>query len=312
MIIKTIKSITFWVVSLIALVAILGVYKFNFRNDLDVVILAPSLALMDIKNLTYAVDGEKFSLINGVANNDIVPGSATKNTLNIFGEPVYGDLNGDGKANDAAIILVNNPGGSGTFFYTVLAINDNGNYKTTNTILLGDRISPQTVEIDDGLALYNYADRKANESMAAQPSVGKSLWVKYNVGNERIEVVTKDVSVTKAISNVSLTTKKWEWVKTQMNNDVLITPKKSGLFTLSFSRNGDINIGTDCNSMGGKYKTDGSNITFSQMMSTMMYCSDSQEQDFSKAINNVKSYMFTSSNELILEMKMDSGTMLFK
>ena len=77
----------------------------------------------------------------------------------------------------------------GSLFYAVLAINDSGNYKTTNTILLGDRISPQTVEIHDGLAVYNYAERKADEPMTTQPSIGKSLFVKYDTKTEKIEVV---------------------------------------------------------------------------------------------------------------------------
>jgi len=188
MIIKTIKSITFWVVAIVAIFVILGVYKFNFNNTEDT--SNPKSMLKDVKNLTYNVGGETFNLIGGIAVNEIIPNSATKNTLSIFGEPVYGDLNGDGQK-DAAIILVNNPGGSGTFYYAVLAIDGNGRYKATNAILLGDRVAPQTVEIHDGVAVFNYAERKAGEPMTTQPSIGKSLRVIYDVKTGKITEVIK-------------------------------------------------------------------------------------------------------------------------
>lgn len=188
MIMKTIKSTVFWIVAIIAIICILGVYKFNFTDGGDIV--APISMVKDVKNLSYIVNGETFNLVGGIASNEIAPSSATKNTLSIFGEPVYGDLTGDDK-NDVAILLVNNPGGSGIFYYAVLAINENGNYKTTNAILLGDRIAPQTIEIHDGIALFNYAERKAGESITTPPSMGKSLWINYDAKTGQISELKK-------------------------------------------------------------------------------------------------------------------------
>jgi hypothetical protein len=130
-------------------------------------------------NATYTVGGEVFTLIDGRASHPVVPGSVTMNTLQVFQNPTIGDLNGDGQP-DAAVLLVNNPGGSGTFYYAVLAMNENGAYRATNALLMGDRISPQTVEIHDGRSVFNYADRKPGEPMTTQPSVGKSLWIQYD------------------------------------------------------------------------------------------------------------------------------------
>ena len=307
---KTIKSTVFWIVAIVAIICILGVYKFNFTDGGDVVI--PISMVKDVKNLSYVVNGETFNLVGGIASNEIAPGSATKNTLSIFGEPVYGDLNGDGK-NDAAILLANNPGGSGTFYYAVLAIDGNDDkYKVTNTLLLGDRIAPQTIEIHDGRAVFNYAIRKAGEPMTTPPSIGKSLWINYDKKTGNIGEWVKDFEGEANPSVMTLPMKKWEWVKTQMNDGATVIPKKSGVFTLTFDKNGKINIGTDCNNMSGKYTVSEKNITFSQMISTMMYCDGSQEQDFAKKINEVKSYMFTSKGELVLEIKLDSGTMVFR
>jgi hypothetical protein len=70
---------------------------------------------------------------------------------------VFGDLNEDGNE-DAALFLVHQPGGSGTFYYIAAALNANGGFRGTNAVLLGDRIAPQTIEIRDGVVNRSYTD----------------------------------------------------------------------------------------------------------------------------------------------------------
>jgi heat shock protein HslJ len=301
----------------IFIVLIAGVYKFNFTNSGDVVTTTPEKNIIaeiktsDVKNMQYVINRETFTLINGTASKDITPGSATKNTLTIFGEPVYGDLNNDG-VKDAAVLLVNNPGGSGSFYYAVLAIASGTSYRATNALILGDRIAPQTVEIRDGHAIYNYAERKATEPMTTQPSLGKSLFINYDLKTGEIGELVQNFEGEANPAVMSLTMKKWTWVKTQMNNGSTTIPKKTNAFTLTFTKDGHLSVTTDCNSMGGLYTEKGKSLTFSQMASTMMYCDGSQEQEFASTLNNIKSYLFTSKGELILEIKVDSGTMVFK
>jgi hypothetical protein len=167
----------------------------------------------DVKNMTYMMGEETFTLVNGVAEKTFPPGSASKNTLRIFGEPVYGDLNGDENATDAAILLQNDTGGSGTFYYAVLVMNDNGVYFPTNSMFLGDRIAPQTVEIHDGRAVYNIVERRADEPFTTPPSMGKSVWVYYDAKTNEIgewvkdfegEVLNKNIFVTNPISNTEI------------------------------------------------------------------------------------------------------------
>lgn len=142
---------------------------------------------LDVSSMTYTIGGESFKLNEGKAEKEYIPGFAGKNKLSIFGEPVYGDLDADGDK-DAALWLVNEPGGSGSFFYAVLAINNGTTSEsvTTNTLLLGDRIAPQTLEIHDGRAVYNFAERRADEPMTADPSVGRSFWINYDKATNQI------------------------------------------------------------------------------------------------------------------------------
>lgn len=264
-----------------------------------------------LKNMTVKVGDQTFSLVNGKAEVDIVPGSATKNTLTLFGEPVIGDLDGDGDA-DAALLFANDPGGSGTFYYAMLAINTGGAYKATNAMLLGDRIAPQTVEIQNGRAIYNFAERKAGESFDVPPSVGKSIWVNYDAKTNDIGELVQNFEGEADPSRMTLGMKKWMWVKTLMNDGKITTPKKPEAFSLTFKADGSFSASTDCNGVGGSYKVTGKNIVFTKIMSTLMYCDGSQEQEFTKSLNEIQSYMFTSKGELVFMLKMDSGTMVFK
>ncbi len=133
----------------------------------------------DPLNTTYTIDGASVTLVNGKAEEEVLGESPTKITTEIFGEPTLGDLNADGRK-DAAIILVDEPGGSGTFYYVAVALNLPSGTKGTNAFLLGDRITPQTLEIRNGEVIANYADRKPGEPMAAQPSIGVSKYLKIN------------------------------------------------------------------------------------------------------------------------------------
>ena len=129
----------------------------------------------------YLIEKQEVRLIDGQAEAEAAPGSATKIKTSVFGQPVFGDLNEDGNE-DAALLLVYQPGGSGTFYYVVAALNVNGGFRGTNAVLLGDRIAPQTIEIRNGVVIANYADRRLEESMAVLPSVGMSKYLVVKAG----------------------------------------------------------------------------------------------------------------------------------
>lgn len=110
----------------------------------------------------------------------------------------------------------------------------------------------------------------------------------------------------------SLTTKLWVWEKTEMNDDSSMTPKKKGAFSLSFGKDNNVNITTDCNNMSGTYSLKDNTLTFGPMMATEMFCEGSQEDEFASKLKQVQNYLFTDDGKLVLEIKMDSGVMIFK
>jgi len=142
---------------------------------------------VDPKNATYIIDEEKIALISGVSEKDI-PDSNSKKVTRYFGNKVEADLNGDG-IKDAAFLLTQNSGGSGTFYYVVAALSSKSGYNGTSAIFLGDRIAPQTTEFRNGEIIVNYADRRIYEPMVAFPSIGVSKY--FKVSNGGLIEVTK-------------------------------------------------------------------------------------------------------------------------
>ena len=177
------KKTTFIVLAII----IIGLGAYTLGKNFYQPGSRPVTTSFDPLNATYIVEGQPVALVNGQASTQAAPGSATQVTTMIFGQPVSGDVNGDGIA-DAAVMLVQNPGGSGTFYYVAAAINTASSAQGTNAVLLGDRIAPQNIQIQNGEIIANYADRSPGEPMTATPSVGVSKYLTYNTSTLTLQV----------------------------------------------------------------------------------------------------------------------------
>jgi hypothetical protein len=156
--------------AVIIIIAALFWYAYETRKNSQI----PST---DYKNATYSIEGEPVTLVNGYAETEVISGSASKTITQYFGNEATGDLNGDGLP-DIAFLLSQNGAGSGTFFYVVAALNTGDGYRGTNAILLGDRIAPQSTELQDGVIEVDYAVRKPEDSMAVEPSIGTIKFLK--------------------------------------------------------------------------------------------------------------------------------------
>ena len=141
------------------------------------------------ENATYIIDGKPITIVDGLSEIDTAPGSATKIITRYFGNEVRHDLNDDGRE-DVVFLLTQETGGSGVFFYVVAALNTPEGFIGSEALLLGDRIAPQTTHMDEGktsigtdrknVIVVNYAVRRPNEPFTAQPSIGKSIWLKLD------------------------------------------------------------------------------------------------------------------------------------
>jgi hypothetical protein len=137
----------------------------------------------DGKNASFVLNGENIILVNGMAEITTTPGSATKTKVTYFGNEATADLDGDG-AEDVAYLITSDNGGSGTFYYAIVALKKADGYEHTNPFFIGDRIAPQSTYIPQGTRELhiNYAERRDGEPMTTPPSSGAVLLLKVTPG----------------------------------------------------------------------------------------------------------------------------------
>jgi hypothetical protein len=122
------------------------------------------LTRQDLENLEYrGIYDQAVKLSAGqYSGPPFVEGGASRPTL-VLQTQASGDLDQDGVA-DAAVVLVENSGGSGSFTYLAAVLNANGIPVNTSTILLGDRVKVQSIQVADNqihLSILTHAPKDA-------------------------------------------------------------------------------------------------------------------------------------------------------
>jgi len=126
------------------------------------------------------------TLKDGQYEEEIVPGSASKLVMVLIPDKyAFGDLNGDGAA-DAAVILVASGGGSGSFVYLEALVNDKGSPKHVAEMALGDRTQIDAVAIQGGQITVDVVTHGPNDPMCC-PSVKASKRFKLQ-GEQLVEL----------------------------------------------------------------------------------------------------------------------------
>ena len=126
----------------------------------------------DLEGAAYlsenAADGTA-ELEDGAFSEPVAPGSAAMTGIRL-GKSAFGDLDGDGE-DDAAAVTIENPGGSGTFYYVHALRNDGGRPRAALPVFLGDRIRVEGVSIHDGAIVVALLDRPDDASYSQTPTV---------------------------------------------------------------------------------------------------------------------------------------------
>lgn len=304
------KSILFSFIVVLLVVIAGGFYLYTTKKSTEKIEEQP-IVVLDYKNISYGINGQMVKLVDGVSERESVPGSSSKTITKYFGNEIQKDLNNDGKQ-DVAFLLTEEMGGSGTFYYVVAALATDTGYEGSQAVLLGDRISPQTTESGpENSIIVNYLDRGPKDPMATAPSIGKSLRLILDAKTMQFGEVAQNFEGEADPQRMELGMKTWKWIKAEYSDGKVVKPTQD-VFTIVFKKDGTFAATTDCNGVGGGYTTKKSALAFGNMMSTLMYCDGSQESDFKKILESTQSYLFTSKGELVLNLKMDSGSVYFK
>jgi len=96
-----------------------------------------------------------------------------------------------------------------------------------------------------------------------------------------------------------------------MNDGSSKTPSDPNRYLIEFLANGHVAVQADCNRVAGTYTISGNHLAVTLGPSTLAACPPgSLGDEFVKQLGNISSYFFKGDN-LILEIKMDSGSMIF-
>lgn len=155
----------------------------------------------DARNATFKVENTPVTLVDGVAEVALASIPGAKITTRYFGHELKHDLDNDGRE-DLVFLVTQTGGGSGTFFYVVAVLDTVNGHVGSDSYFLGDRIAPQSVNLDEGVTVretlrdnvivVNYAVRKPDEPMTVAPSVGESVWLKLDPVTLKFGEVAQD------------------------------------------------------------------------------------------------------------------------
>ncbi len=291
--------------SIVIALLLLGVIVFAISKTSSTKKQGTNTSVSDYKNATYTIDGEKITLENGKYEGASTTDSASlKTIITYFGNEVTKDINGDGK-DDVVFLITKTTGGSGVFFYAVAALTSPQGFVGSHAILIGDRIAPQTTESGPYKSvIVNYVDRAPGEGFTTKPSIGKSLQLILDPTTMQFGEVAQNFEGEADPSKMTLTMKKWNLEK--IEGVGILDVKNKTAFSLTFLSDGKVSFGTDCNKAQGSYTSTRNNLTISSIITTEMYCKDSDEQLFIKNILDTTEYSFTSRGQLILKGKTTS------
>ena len=130
------------------------------------------IARADLEAASYrtenAADGVA-ELEGGGYEEPVAPGSSAMTRI-VLGKSAFGDLDGDGE-DDAAAITIENPGGSGSFRYVHALPWADGALTDAGAVFLGDRIRVEGVSIHDGVIVVAMLDRPDDASFSEAPTL---------------------------------------------------------------------------------------------------------------------------------------------
>jgi heat shock protein HslJ len=264
------------------------------------------LSPQELANATYKSEWTQDGtapLVNGEYSEQAAPGSATMTTVRLTDNIAYGQLNNQAVA---AVVLVTDPGGSGTFYDLAVVVNQNGTPTNVATTSLGDRVQINSSNVENNQIVVDMVQAGPDDPLCCpSQQVLKTFELQ---GDQPVEVSSQ---VTESESSPELVDTIWRWDQTLMNNDDAFVPDNPNNYTVQFLPDGTVSIQADCNRVGGSYTTDGSSITIETGPTTLVACPPGSLGDaFVSQLSGVAIYFFEGQN-LFLDLKFDSGTMRF-
>ena len=260
---------------------------------------AVPLTLQQLKNAEYHSEfptGGKARLTDGTFFEPYEPGSASGVRIILSEHVAFGDLNGDDIA-DAAVVLIADPGGSGTFRHVAAVVNEGGQPRHVASAFLGDRVKIESLTIEAGQIVAQLVSHGPDDPLCCPTQQVRRA---FQLVGDTLEVVPSIVDVV------------WHWERfedtAELHDITVADPQK---YTLRLLPGGAFRVEADCNLANGMYTLAGSSITLTLESVTEVACPpESLSNTFLTRLGEVVTYVL-HEGKLVLNLKIDGGNMVF-
>lgn len=267
----------------------------------------------ELANATYKSEWTQngaATLVNGEYSEEAAPGSATKTVVKLTKHTADGELNGQ---QVTAVILVTDPGGSGTFYDLHLMVNQEGKPVNVASASLGDRVEIFGVIIANNEIQVDMKVHGPDDPMCCptQDTVKYFAWQDDKLVETRSEVAESKTEGGSADGS-SIVNIVWEWqsFKDQSGqNDITVTDPLS--YRLQLLPDSTYRFKADCNVGSGGYTLDGGSLTFQPGPVTLAMCGPQSLSDqYLSLLGQVATYV-QEGDKLVLNLMADGGNMHF-
>ncbi len=276
-----------------------------------------ALLLAALGNVTYqsefTASGEA-PLQDGVYTEEAAPDSATMTTVMLTDDVAYGELSTGQKG--AAVVLVTDPGGSGTFYDLAVVVPQDGQLTNVATTPLGDRVQVNSVDIVDGSIVVDMVQSGPDDPLCCPTQHVINTYALE--GDELVLVSSEDVTDAEESAGADqpaepqLTNTTWLFTQFAGSDDSEINFAPSDLYTLLLNDDGTFTAMADCKGTEGNYTVDGNSLTLELGPSITLYCGDDSYSDqYLLNLSNVVSYVFDDNGGLVLNLMADAGNMSY-
>jgi heat shock protein HslJ len=263
-----------------------------------------SLTVEGLQNAAYPNDfvaSGTATLVNGEYHEPAAPGSASETVVKLGEWVAYGEL-ADGTL-VAAVILLTNSGGSGTFYHLHLMRDASGQAVSLASTLLGDRVKINSLKFDGDKIVVDMIVQGPEDAMCCPTKPVVDTYA-YQDG-QLVKVPSQSGE------GLNLTGVTWQWLEFQGMDDTVLKVSNPAQYTLELNPDGTLAVKADCNSGSGSYTSSGSQLNIDIQVITMAQCApESLSAKYVQYLNEIVSYVI-QDGDLFLALPMDGGILKF-
>lgn len=245
------------------------------------------------------------TLTNGEYREPAAPGSARGTVVKLTNTCALGTVDG---RDAAAVVLVTDPGGSGTFYDLALLIKGKDGWVNVDTVLMGDRIEAHSLDMKDNEIFIRMSTHGPGDALCCPT---EEVVRRFAVQGDRI--VAKGEEQRPGVREQEIIGPVWQWVRTQYSNDTALTsPADTPGYRFQMRQDGTIQVRADCNRGGGSFILNGRSLAITITHTTRAACPEGSLGDtFIRDLNRTGG-LSLKDGRLFLGLKYDSGTMEFR